>query len=355
MFPETRRNFLRKLATTIPFVVSAKAIFSVQRDDPSPPDGAIATKSRLFGPAGLSFDVEGNLYVADELHRRIRRIDANSNVITTIAGTGVQGFSGDGGRAIRAKLDYPSLVHVGRDGHVYFTELVKGRIRKIDAKSRVITTVAGNDVLIWEDHSKEDDLATRRSLEQPRGIASDTHGNLIVSDWRRILKIDKTTQQMATLSDNLLFPSELTTDRNDNIYFAEANTGSIRVLRTDKTLETIYQKRTDGAISNPVLDETGNLYFIESNQIFQMQLSSRRVSHFAGKPHIRPTGNFSGDGGPAALAGMDNPFGLAVDRHGNLFVSDWTANRIRRIDRTTRIIETIAGNGEPKHPPHADL
>jgi sugar lactone lactonase YvrE len=355
MFLETRRNFLRKLATTIPFVLSAKSISSVQRDDPSPPDGVIATKSRLFGPAGLSFDVEGNLYVADELHWRIRRIDAKSRIITTVAGTGVHGFSGDGGPATRARLDHPTLVHVDRDGHVYFTELVKGRIRKVDAKSRVITTVAGNDVPIWEDHSREDDLATHRSLEQPRGIASDTHGNLIVSDWRRILKIDKTTQQMATLSDNLLFPSELTLDRNDNIYFVEANSGRIRVLHTDKTLETIYQKRTDGTISHPVLDQSGNLYFIESNQIFQMQLSSRKVSHFAGKPRTRPTDNFSGDGGPATLAGMDNPSGLAVDRHGNLFVSDWLANRIRRIDRTTGIIETIAGNGEPKHPPYVQL
>jgi sugar lactone lactonase YvrE len=151
----------------------------------------------------------------------------------------------------------------------------------------------------------------------------------------------------------LRFPSELTLDRNDNIYFAEANTHRIWILHPDKTVETLYQ--TEGTISSPVLDRFGSLYFIDSNRIFQMELTTRKVSHFAGKPRTSPTSNFSGDGGLATQAGMDNPSGLAVDTHGNLYVSDWIANRIRRIDRTTRIIETIAGNGKPKHPPYAPL
>ena len=199
-------------------------------------------------------------------------------------------------------------------------------------------------------------MATQRSFDRPDGIGSDAQGNLIVCDSTRILKIDKVTQRMTTLSEEHLktggypFPSDLVVDRDDNIYFAEANTGRIRVLRRNKTTQTIYTKRMDGTVSNPVVDADGILFFIESNLVFQIELASKRVSLIAGKPRTRPGETFSGDGGPATEAGMDNPSGLALDSQGNLCVSDWIANRVRRIDRRTGIIETIAGNGEPKHP-----
>ena len=206
-------------------------------------------------------------------------------------------------------------------------------------------------------------MATRRGLDRPAGISMDSQGNLIISDSIRILRIDKNTQRMTTLvgattgRGPLPFPSDLTVDAQDNIYFAEANTHRIRVLRSSKkTTETIYQMRGEGFIAHPVLDGMGSLFFIETNRILRIDLSSQRVTHVAGKISTSyPANNFSGDGGPAVEAGMDNLSGLAIDAQGNVYVSDWIANRIRRIDRKTGIIQTIAGNGEPKHPPRRIL
>jgi sugar lactone lactonase YvrE len=277
------------------------------------------------------------------------------------------GFEGDGGPATSAKIDYPTQVFVDRQDNVFFTEYLKGRVRRVDARSGIITTVAGNDLGKWGDGvfdplSKEGDVATRRGLDRPEGIGEDSQGNLIISDSIRILRIDKTTQRMTTLTEDglatgaLPFPSHLTLDHQDNIYFAEQNTFRIRVFTSaTKTTETIYQMRRAGSISHPVLDGMGSLFFIASDLISRIELSSRKVTHFAGNVATSPMGNFSGDGGPAAKAGMSNPSGLAIDAEGNVYVSGWIANRVRRIDRKTGIIQTIAGNGEPKHPPRAVL
>ncbi len=367
---ETRREFI-KHSLAIPLLAKlARLEAGAQNDDAryrETPDGVIATQSRLYGPRGLSIDSAGNLYVADQLHRRIRKIDAKSRIITTIAGTGMAGFAGDGGPAKMAKIDYPTNVFVDRQANVFVTEYLKDRVRRVDARSGIITTVAGNGSYGWVDgrlnpRSVEGDVATRRGLDRPAGIGEDSQGNLIISDSSRILRIDKSTQRMTTLlvatfgTSGFAFPSELTVDQQDNIYFAEANTHRIRVYHpANKTTETIYQMRSEGTISNPVLDGMGGLFFIESNLIFRMELASRKVTHFAGKMSTRRTGNFSGDGGPATEAGMDGPSGLAIDAQGNVYLSDWLANRIRRIDRKTGIIETIAGNGEPKHPPRRIL
>lgn len=367
---ETRRKFLKHSLGIPLFAKLARSETFPQNDDQyrPTPDGVIATQSRLYGPEGLSFDSAGNLYVVDQLHRRIRKIDAKTRIITTVAGTGVPGFAGDGGPAKSAKIDYPTHVFVDRQGNVFFTENLKGRVRRVDAQSGIITTVAGNDRGNWGDGifdplSKEGDVATRRGLDRPAGISMDSQGNLIISDSIRILRIDKNTQRMTTLvgattgRGPLPFPSDLTVDAQDNIYFAEANTHRIRVLRSSKkTTETIYQMRGEGFIAHPVLDGMGSLFFIETNRILRIDLSSQRVTHVAGKISTSyPANNFSGDGGPAVEAGMDNLSGLAIDAQGNVYVSDWIANRIRRIDRKTGIIQTIAGNGEPKHPPRRIL
>jgi sugar lactone lactonase YvrE len=338
MRKEPRRDFLKTLFGTTFLTASALQTAHAQTDADEryrpTPDFVLATKSRIYGPAGICFDRTGNLYVVDQLHWRIRRIDASIGIITTVAGTGERGLSGDGGPAVRAKLDYPGRVFVDRQGNVFFTESIRDRVRRIDSKSGIVTTIAGNGAPRWEDRSRDGDPATKRSLDRPAGIGSDSQGNLIVCDSTRILKIDADTQRMTTLHEGRFgngypFPSDLTIDKHDNIYFAEMNTARLRVLRSDKTVETIYGKQY---VANPVPDNNGMVFFVAAKMIHQLELSSMQTKIFAGD-------------------GSTNPSGLAVDAHGNVYFSDWLANRVYKIDRKTGVKETIAGNGEPKHPP----
>jgi streptogramin lyase len=276
------------------------------------------------------------------LHFRIRRIDAKTRIITTIAGTGVKGLEGDGGPATKAKIEYPTEVFVDRQGNVFFSEYIKGRVRRVDSKSGIITTIAGNGIQRWDDRSVEGELATKRSLDRPAGIASDSKGNLIICDATRVLKIDSVTHRMTTIlltepyrTSGYAFPSNVTIDRNGSVYFAEANTRRLRVLHPNEKTETLYTARGESTVSHPVPDNSGTLFFIESNLIHQLDLASREVRPFVSV--IRP------------------PSGLTLDVQGNIYVSDWLANKVYRVDRKTKNLETIAGNGEPKHPPRGIL
>ena len=342
---QPRRDFLKAFLGTTLLTGSRLRIEQTEADDDRyrpTPDGVIATQSRIYGPNGICLDSTGNLYIVDQLHRRIRRVDAKTQIITTIGGTGEPGLMGDGGSATRAKLDYPTEVFVDRQGNVFFTEYLKGRIRKIDSKSSIITTVAGNGIQRWDDRSGEGELATKRSLDRPAGIASDSKGNLVICDATRVLRIDEATQRMTTIlltepyrESGYAFPSNVTIDRNDNVYFAEANTHRLRVWHPNNKTETLYTARGMSTVSHPLPDNTGALFFIESNVIHQLNLASKEVRPFA--PAFR------------------NPSGLTLDAQGNIYVSDWLANKVYRIDRKTKSLEAIAGNGEPKHPPRPRL
>jgi sugar lactone lactonase YvrE len=341
---QPRRDFLKAFLGTTLLTRSRLKLEQTQDDDRyrATPDGVIATQSSIYGPDGICLDSTGNLYIVDQIHYRIRRVDAKTRIITTIAGTGERGLTGDGGPATRAKLDYPSEAFVDREGNVFFTESLKGRIRKIDAKSGILTTIAGNGIERWDDRSVEGELATKRSLDRPAGIGTDSKGNLIICDATRVLKIDSVTHRMTTMlltepyrTSGYAFPSNVTIDRNDSVYFAEANTKRLRVLHANKQTETLYTARGESTVSHPVPDNNGTLFFIELNLIQQLDLASREVRPF--------------------VSVIRSPSGLTLDAQGNIYMSDWLANKVYRVDRKTKNLETIAGNGEPKHPPRAIL
>ena len=273
-------------------------------------DGVAATDVTLENVSGVAVDAIGNIYVAERLRRRIRRIDL-SGVITTIAGTGEWGFSGDGGPAIEARLGLPSGVAVDRTGRVYVADDANIRVRRIDVAG-VITTIAGTGDLGF---SGDGGPAIEADLVGVQDVATDTRGNVYVATHRRIRKIDTSgvittiagTGQdgdprdrgpaaEAGLSSNLAVAA----DAEGNVYIAD--TGDHRVRRVD----------ADGIITT--LAGTGE-------------------------------SGYSGDGGSASEAQLDSPGGVAVDPNGRVYVADGQNLRIRRID-ATGVITTIAGTGD---------
>lgn len=218
-------------------------------------DGGPAVKARLECPHGIALDSEDNLYISDTNNDRIRKVD-KAGIITTVAGSDkYQG--GDGGKAVRAGLSVPEGIVFDAQGNLYITDSYNSRVRKVD-KAGIITTVAGNGVRDYQGDGKK---ATKASLIEPYGIAFDAEGNLYIAD-----------------------------------------AGSACVRRVDKT----------GVITTVV--GTGEW-------------------------------SYSGDGGKATKAKLSQPFGITFDAKGNFYIADESNNRIRKVDRTG-IVTTVAGNGD---------
>ena len=271
-----------------------------------------AKGSRLYWPGGVAVDGVGNLYVADSFNHRIRRVDP-SGTITTIAGTGERGFSGDGGPAVAAQLRRPEGVAVDAAGNLYIADRYNNRIRRVDPFG-TITTIAGTGEYGF---SGDGGPAVAARLRLPYGITADTAGNLYIADTfnDRIRQIDP-SGTITTIAGTGL--SGFSGDNGPAIQARLYRPGGVAV------------------------DAAGNLYIADSynNRI-------RRVDPFGTITTIAGTGEygFSGDGGPAVAARLRLPYGIIVDTAGNLYIADSYNNRIRRVD-PSRVITTIAGTGE---------
>jgi streptogramin lyase len=279
-------------------------------------DGGPATGASLYDPTGVAVDSAGNVFVADFNNQRIRRVDATTGIITTVAGNGVPDFIGDGGLATDASLRYPNGVAVDGAGNLFIADWGNERIRRVDAVTGIISTVAGTGI---PGVGGDGGLATGASLNSPTGAAVDGSGNLFIADYgnQRIRRVDAVTGIITTV----------------------AGIG-VQGFAGDGGLAT------DASLSNPTgvaVDGAGNVFVADTaNQRI------RRVDAVTGIITTRSgTGiqGFSGDGGPAASAGLNNPTGVAVDGAGNLFIADFGNQRIRRVDAVTNIIRTRAGNG----------
>lgn len=247
-------------------------------------------------------DAAGNLFIADVNGRRVRRVDAVSGIITTVAGTGGDScYSGDGGPATSAGLCGPWDVAIDSSGNLFITEDLDGRIRRVDAVTGIITTVAGNGSI---GYSGDGGPATSATLDGPTGVAVDGEGNVFFADWHenRVRRIDGTTGIITTVAGNGI-----------------AGSGSNGGPATSASLNQ------PNAVA---LDGNGNLFISDG-----MNSSIRRVDAVTGVITRVAGGNygFSGDGGPATGASLAYPYGLALDGAGNLFISDSINRRIRRV------------------------
>ena len=281
-------------------------------------DFGLATKA-IVDPQGLSTD-QGlgpqDLYIADSRNNQVRRVDAITGIITTVAGTGTAGFSGDNGLAINAQLSGPSAVAVDRNGNVYIGDQSNSRVRRVDTLGR-ITTVAGNGTF---GYSGDNGSALNAAISYPAGIAVDDNGNLYIAD-RFNYRIRKVTPQglITTVAGNGTF----------NPLGASGDGGQATQAQV-------------GVPTDVVVAPDGSLYIAEygSHRIRKVRSNGVIIT-------IAGNGNYgsSGDGGLAVNALLNSPFRVALDGQGNLFISDSLNNRVRRIDATTGIITTVAGTG----------
>jgi len=331
-------------------------------------DGGKATDAKLKLPAGLTFDKRGNLYIADRNNHRVRKVDTRG-IITTVAGNGVAGFSGDGGKATQAMLKHPSGVAVDDKGNVFISDRSNDRVRVVNKKG-IISTYAGNGI----DGAKGDSgPATEGQLSKPFGLALDKKGNLFIAD-RKSNRVRMVTPQgilHTVAGDGGFFfsgdngpayrasvagPTGVVVDKNGILYIADRNNNRIRSVDTQGMIRTVVgtgqqdyngdsELARDSNLHLPfgvALDPDGNLLVIDRSHYRIRKIDPRRgsIKTVAGNGLKM----FKGDGGPATGATLSFPQGLIVDKNDNLLVSDKGHYRIRSIS-PDGIIQTIAGNG----------
>jgi DNA-binding beta-propeller fold protein YncE len=278
-------------------------------------DGGPATEAQLHDPAGIARGPDGALYLCDTANHRIRKVTADGR-IATVAGTGERGWSGDGGPAAAAKLADPYEVRFDDAGNVFWVERLSHCVRKLDAKSGVIGTIAGNGTAGF---SGDGHPATQAQLNEPHSIGFDRAGNLYICDVKnhRIRKVDMRSGIISTF----------------------AGTG-------EKKTATNGAPSSGTPLSGPRaldFDRQGNLWVAlrEGNAVLKLDLAAGRIFRIAG------TGQkgFTGDGGPAATATFSGPKGLSAAPNGNIYVADTENHAIRMIDIKRGTIQLVAGTG----------
>jgi trimeric autotransporter adhesin len=279
-------------------------------------DGGLAIAAELKFPYALVLDTSGNVYFSDAGNNRIRKIDIASGIITTIAGNGTQGYSGDGAAATAAELFNPGGLVFDGSGNLFFADAYNNCIRKINFTTGIITTVAGNGT---SGFSGDGGPATAAQMKTPFAVKLDTSGNLFIPDVNnnRLRKVDGTTGIITTIAGN----------------GTAGYTG-------DGGLATAAELN---APTDVALDRVGNLYFTQGGGscVRKIAVSTGIITTVAGNGTL----GFSGDGGLATVAQLNRPSCVLVDTLGNLFIADYWNNRIRQVDFASGIITTLAGSG----------
>ena len=295
-------------------------------------DGGPATQAQLGVVPRAILDGKGGLYFTEPGSNRIRQIRADG-IIETVVGTGVQGFSGDGGPAALATLNYPVDLALGADGSLYFSDVFNHRIRRVSPDG-IISTYAGRGR-----YEGDGGYAATAILNDPVGAAFDTQGNFFFSEGfaGRIRKIDS-VGVITTYAAGLTYPGMITGDDKGNIFFTDG--GVVWRGAPDGTLTKFVSSGLSGNIQGLATDASGTLFIADtSNNLIYKVSPDGSLQTVAGS-----TRGFSGDGGPAKAAKFSGPEGLAFDKAGNLYVADHFNLRVRRI-APDGAITTIAGNG----------
>lgn len=323
-------------------------------------DNGVATSAEIANPSQIATDRNGNTYIADYTNAVVRKID-RYGIISTFAGNGVIGFSGDGGSALSAQLSHPSGIAVDSSNNVYISDFNNHVVRKVDAITGIITTVAGNGA---HSYTGDGGPATSASLFYPMGLSFDNENNLHITDYLHsvIRKVDAsgiistvagngttayTGDGSGATSASLNYPRSICFDRSGNMYIADYDNNVVRKVNTSGIISTYAGTGTSGysgdggaAISanmnhpfGVAADSIGNVYVSElHNHIVRKITTTGTINTIAGSG----TSGYTGDGGDAISATLYQPMFVHVDRANNILVADNANNAVRIIGNLRR-------------------
>lgn len=292
-------------------------------------DGGPATLAQINAPYSVVKDASGNVYFSDQANHMVRKIAAGTSLISSTAGNGFYGYSGDGGPAASAELGYPTGLALDH-GILFIVDAANSTIRKVDLSSGIITTYAGNGTFLIQGDGGP---ATAAGIGGVTGIAVDASHNLYISEGAgvRVRQVNAATGIISTIAGTGL-----------SGYSGDGGPAISATFR---------------ATAGLAFDASGSLYIADSqNQLIRKITATNGaispnsiISTVAGTPpssqYGYPTGGYAGDGGPATSATLNSPFAVALDSSGNLFISDEFNSAIRKVTASGGNISTVAGNG----------
>ncbi|MGD0446232.1 MAG: chitobiase/beta-hexosaminidase C-terminal domain-containing protein [Edaphobacter sp.] len=317
-------------------------------------DGGAATSAELSNPGGFVLDSSGNLYIADSLNNVVRKVTA-AGIISTVAGDGTKGYTGDGGAATSAELNLPNGVAVDSSGNLYIADSLNNVVRKVTTAG-IISTVAGDGT---QGYTGDGGAATNAELHLPNSITMDSSGNLYIADsLNNVVRKVTAAGIISTVAGNgtqgytgdgeaatsaeLNLPYSVTMDSSGNLYIADTGNDRIRKVTAAGIISTIAGAGAQGytgdggaatsaALNQPngvAVDSSGNLYIADTgNNVVRKVTAAGIISTVAGNG----VGAFSGDGGAPTGAELNQPWDVSVDSSGNLYISDSANHRIRKV------------------------
>jgi hypothetical protein len=337
-------------------------------------DGGPATSAKLYAPSGVAIDGQGNVYIADTNNTRVRKVSPGGT-ISTFAGTGEVGFSGDGGPATSAKLYAPSGVAIDGQGNVYIADTGNNRVRKVSPGGTITTFAGGGKPGVLGDGGP----ATSATLRKPLGAALDGQGNVYIADYEnmRVRKVSPggTITTIAgtgvqgfsgdggpAISAQLRFPYGVAVDGQRNIYIADTNNNRVRKVSPTGTITTFAGTgevgnsgdggpATSARLQLPwgvAVDGQRNVYIGGGNSFVRKVDPGGTISTFAGGGRASP-----GDGGPATAAALAAVRGVAVDGKGSVYFAE--DGRVRKVTAGASVPGPVTGtpsgtvlvNGKP--------